>query len=447
MKTRFTRSALALAAGLGLGTPAGAAITVDSDPVLFWNDLAIKTVGGNPLVQSRVMAILNTAMHDAVNRTYNGANNYYNQGVSAPGGNARAAASMAARDVLVAINGGNPMNVAAYDAALAANLAKVSNNNGARTNGMMTGSAYATAMLSARTGDGSVAPPGFSYTPGNLPGQWRPTPPGFGAAAVPHWGGVKPFLIDSVASFRPAAPPTLDSAEYLAAYNEVKVIGSANATLAERSADQTASALFWDASNGTTWHRIAVDVIADEGKSTLENARIMAKVSAAVADSLTSGFDIKYLHNLWRPVTAIREGDNDGVDATVGDAGWSPLFGTPAHPSYVSTHSMQSGAASAVLLGLGIDEAFTNVIGPDTRMFTSIGQAAQDAADSRLWGGIHFRFDNEIGLSTGQAIGQFALAQDAFNAVPEPASWAMMIAGFGLAGAAVRRRVRVVAFA
>jgi hypothetical protein len=96
---------------------------------------------------------------------------------------------------------------------------------------------------------------------------------------------------------------------------------------------------------------------------------------------------------------------------------------------------------------LGIDEAFSNTIGPDTRDFTGIGQAALDAANSRLWGGIHFRFDNEIGLSTGQAIGHFALAQDEFNAVPEPASWAMMIAGFGLAGAALRRRVRVVAFA
>jgi len=93
-----------------------------------------------------------------------------------------------------------------------------------------------------------------------------------------------------------------------------------------------------------------------------------------------------------------------------------------------------------VLLSLVQDQAFCDTIGPDTRCFTGIGEAAQDAANSRLWGGIHFRFDNEIGLATGQTIGQWALNQPAFNAVPEPASWALMIMGFGMTGGALRRR-------
>jgi len=250
--------------------------------------------------------------------------------------------------------------------------------------------------------------------------------------------------MDSGSQFRPAPPPSLDSAQYLAAYNEVKEIGSA--TSATRTADQTNSALFWDASNGTTWIRIGVDVIADDGLSTFDNARVMAKLSTAVADSLIAGFDAKYTYNFWRPVTAIREGDNDGIAETIGDPGWSPLFNTPAHPSYLSTHSLQSGAASVVLLSLVQDQAFCDTIGPDTRCFAGIGEAAQDAANSRLWGGIHFRFDNEIGLATGQAIGQWALNQAAFNAVPEPASWALMIIGFGLTGGALRRRSVRVAF-
>ena len=430
---------LALATALAWTGPVGAVITIDDDPVLYWNDLAVKTVVTNPLNQARVIAAMNAAIYDAVNRTYNGAGNYYNLGVTAPGGNVRAAASVAAHDVLVSLD---QANAAAYDVALAANLAKIGAGT-AKTNGMATGAAYAAAMLARRQNDGSGAV--VAYVPGDQPGQWRPTPPGFLPAALPHWGAVTPFLLNSGSQFRPAGPPALDSAAYTAAFNEVKELGSA--TSATRTADQTASALFWDISNGTTWIRIATDIIADDGLSTLENARVMAKVSSAVADSLIAGFDAKYTYNFWRPVTAIREGDNDTNPDTVGDANWSPLFGTPSHPSYVSTHSMQSGAASAVLLALVQDQGFCNTIGTDTRCFTSIGQAAQDAANSRLWGGIHFRFDNEVGLATGQQIARWALAQDAFDAVPEPASWAMMIAGFALAGTAMRKRMRSAAYA
>ena len=437
MKSVSIALALALVA-TGTGS-AGAAITIDDDPVLYWNDLAVKMVATNPLNQARIIAAMNAAMHDAVNRTYNGAGNYYNVGVTAPGGNVRAAASVAAHDVLVSLNSAN---TAAYDVALAANLAKVA-PGAAKTNGVATGAAYAAAMLALRQNDGSGAV--VSYTPGNQPGDWRPTPPAFAPAALPHWGSVTPFLLNSGSQFRPGPPPALGSADYTAAYNEVKAIGSA--TSATRTQDQTESALFWDISNGTTWIRIATDVIADDGLSTLENARVMAKVSTAVADSLIAGFDAKYVYNFWRPVTAIREGDNDTNPDTAGDASWSPLFNTPNHPTYVSTHSMQSGAASAVLLSLVQDQSFCNTIGTDTRCFTSIGQAAQDAANSRLWGGIHFRFDNEVGLATGQTVGAWALSQAAFNAVPEPANWALMIAGFGLAGAVMRRRVRRVAYA
>jgi hypothetical protein len=435
MKLSLASSILAFAAGFGLAGPATATISVTSDPILYWNDVAIQLFASGPHIQTRGMAMLNIAMHDAVNRTYKGADNYYNLGVSAPGGNVRAAASVAAHDVLVAVN---PANAAAYDAALASSLALVG-NGAAKTNGMATGAAYANAILLARANDGSGA--SVTYTPGSLPGQWRPTPPGFAPAAATQWGGVTPFMMNSGSQFRPVAPPALDSVAYLAAYNEVKEIGSA--TSATRTADQTASALFWDASNGTTWTRIGLDALADDGKSTIENARIMAKMTTAIADSIIAGFDAKYTYNLWRPVTADREGDNDGVAGTVGDANWSSLFATPPHPSYPSTHSLQSGAASAVLLALIADQSFCNTIGPDSRCFSGIGEAAQDAANSRLWGGIHFRFDNEIGLATGQTIGVWALSQSAFNPIPEPASWALMVAGFAFAGTALRRRRRI----
>lgn len=432
-------AAAALAGLLAAAQPAAAAITVNDDPVLFWNDLAVKLIAAPPPVQARAIAMMNAAMYDAVNRTYNGAGNYYNQNVIAAGGNVRAAASVAAHDVLVAVN---PANAAAYDAALASSLALVGNGT-AKQDGMATGAAYAAAMVSLRQNDGSNA--AVNYVPGNQPGQWRPTPPGFAAAALPQWGGVTPFLLNSGSQFRPGPPPGLNSPEYLAAYNEVKEVGALNS--ATRSVDQTNSALFWDASTGTTWIRIGIDIIADDGLSTLENARVMAKLSTAVADSFISVWDAKYTYNFWRPVTAIREGDNDGVPGTVGDPAWSPLFGTPAHPSYAAAHATQSGAAAAVLLSLVADQPFCNTIAGDTRCFSGIGQAAQDAGFSRLWGGIHWRFDVETGLVLGDRVGQWALSRAAFNPVPEPASWALMIAGFACAGVALRRRKVRVAYA
>lgn len=439
MNIRLLTSVAAFAAGFGLAGAASAAITIDGDPVLYWNDLAVKTVGGAAPNQARVIAMMNTAMHDAINRTYNGADNYYNVGVNAPGGNLRAAAAVAAHDVLVAVN---PSQAASYDNALASSLSLIGAGS-AKTSGMATGAAYAQAMITARANDGSGTV--VNYVPGNQPGQWRPTPPGLAAPVLPQWGGVTPFLLSSGSQYRPAPPPALGSAEYLAAYNEVKEIGALNS--ATRTQDQKESALFWDVSNGTTWIRIGVDVIADDGLSSLESARVMAKLSTAVADSFISVWDAKYTYNFWRPVTAIREGDSDGVADTLGDANWSPLFATPAHPSYAAAHAIQSAAAAGVLLDLVADQAFCNTIAGDTRCFTSIGQAAQDAGYSRLWGGIHWRFDVETGLAMGDKVGKWTLAQGAFNAVPEPASWAMMIAGFGLAGTVARRRRVMVAYA
>jgi hypothetical protein len=433
------KTALALATALAWAGPISAAITVNDDPVLYWNDLAVSTFGGNPLTQSRAVAMVNTSMYDAVNRAYNGAGNYYNQGVTAPGGNVRAAASVAAHDVLVAVD---PSHAGTYDAALASSLALVGAGT-AKANGQATGAAYAAAMLANRQNDGSTA--SVPYTPGTLPGQWRPTPPANAPAAAPQWADVKPFLMASNDQFRAGPPPALTSAQYTAAFNEVKAIGAHDSAI--RTADQTNSALFWDTSNGLTWIRFGIDVIADDHLTTLNNARVLAKLSTAIADSFVSVWDTKYEYNFWRPITAIREAGTDGNDDTDADASWSPLFGTPNHPSYSSAHSIQSGAAAAVLLDLVADQAFCNTIGPDTRCFSGIAQAAQDAADSRLWGGIHWRFDNEAGLSAGGAIGRWTLAQSAFNGVPEPASWALMIAGFGLAGAALRRRSLRVAHA
>ncbi len=433
---RLSRIAAAAAAMILVqGTPAAAAITVDDDPILFWNQRILDLgTSLSPLAQTRIYAIMNIAMHDSVNATAGHLNNPYLRGVANSGGDSRAAASQAARDVLVALNA---PNAAQYDAALASSLALVA-DGAAKDAGIETGKAYAAAILAKRASDGATA--SVPYVPTGAPGNWVPTSPS--PPAAPHWGDVDPFLMLSGDQFRAAAPPALDSAEYAAAYNEVKEIGSA--TSLTRTADQTASALFWDAANGAPWLQIGVLVAENSGMSTLELARSFALLGTGMADALIAGFDGKYEYAFWRPITAIRNGDIDGNAATDVDLTWQSLFAAPNHPSYPSTHSMLSGVGSEILISLfGDDHQFEFAIGGDTRAFTSVSQAAYDGAYSRIWGGIHFSFDSVAGLQGGAAIGQWALNGNTFNAVPEPATWAMLISGFGMIGIMARSRRRV----
>jgi hypothetical protein len=434
---KYIRS-VAFALALGMSGVAPAAIIVTSDPILFWNERATTLMGGGPPAQTRAYAMMNVAMFDAVNSVLGGPNRFYTSGVSGSGGDIRAAVSQAAFGVMSVLDA---PNIASYQAALASSLALV-DDPAAKALGIATGAAYADAVLSMRSTDRSNMP--VPYVPTGAPGDYALT--GAGNAAVPHWGDVTPFVMSSGDQFRASPPPALDSAEYAAAFNEVKEIGSA--TSATRTPDQTASALFWDAANGSPWMRIGLAVAEDEGLSTLDNARTFSLLSTGLADALIAGFDSKYEHRLWRPVTAIREGDLDGNAATEADPGWNSLFAAPLHPSYVSTHSTLSGVGATILSSaFGDDEGFTITIAGDTRSFTGLVQAARDGADSRLWGGIHFRFDNEAGLLMGRQIARNALASGAFGAVPEPASWALMISGFALVGAVMRRPARKIGFA
>ncbi|HEX7947909.1 MAG TPA: PEPxxWA-CTERM sorting domain-containing protein, partial [Phenylobacterium sp.] len=264
-------------------------------------------------------------------------------------------------------------------------------------------------------------------------------------AALPGWGAVDPWLLNSGDQFRPGPPPAIGSVAYAAAYNEVMAVGSA--TSATRTADQTASAQFWAAASGTgPWIQAGLDVAQTAGLSTLENARLFATLSTAIADVAIATWDSKYAYDYWRPVTGIRNGDLDGNDATVADPSWNPLIVTPAFPSYFSAHAAVAGAASTILGSfLGDGHSFCLMASGATRCFSGYEQAATDAANSRLWGGIHWSFDNATGLATGRAVANYALASKAFDAVPEPSAWGVMIMGFGLVGRLLRRRREAIA--
>jgi hypothetical protein len=219
--------------------------------------------------------------------------------------------------------------------------------------------------------------------------------------------------------FLPAAPPLLSSTDYARALNEVKEIGSATSTT--RTADQTAIAQFWANGPGTStppghWNIVADIVSQTQGNSLEDNARLFAMLNVAMADAGISSWDAKYEHDMWRPITAIREAETDGNAATAEDAAWTSLLTTPAFPTYTSGHSTFSGAGAAVMKAFFGTDRIAFVIPSESsevadRSFRSFTQAAEESGLSRIYGGIHFSFDNMAGLTSGEQIGRYVASK------------------------------------
>lgn len=308
-------------------TPA-LAVPASGDPVRFWNEVMLGA-SFNP-GQTRPAALLNVAMHGAVNATSGKPDYTYVTGVPNMGGDTRAAASRAAHDILVSQY---PARAAEFAAKLAESLALVPDGD-AKTRGIATGAAFAAATLAKRADDGTfdVVP----YAPSGLPGRWAPTPPGFvNPPVTPQQRYVDSFLTLGPDQFRAAPPPAIDSAEYAAAFNEAKAIGAAGS--ATRTADQTASAQYWAAATGPgPWLRMAIDQGEAAGLTTLESARLFARLAATIQDTGVAVWDSKYEYDYWRPVTGIRAADTDGNPDTLPDLTWTPLITTPPHPTWAS---------------------------------------------------------------------------------------------------------------
>ena len=353
---------------------------------------------------------MHLAMFDAVNGIDRTSEQYLVRSDVPASASREAAASAAAHRVLAALF---MSSAGDFDALHAQVLATVPDSP-RKSRGAAWGEYVAEQLLAARLNDNSdvVVPP----PAGSGPGIWVPTPPLFAPYLLPQWGMVAPFAMPAGAHFRPAGPPALDSAAYAGAYDEVKAYGATASAV--RTPDQTQIALFWADGAGTEtpaghWNSIAREVAAVRGNTMEQNARLFALLNAAMADAAICAWDAKYQFNNWRPVTAIRNGDTDGNPATAGDPSWTSLIVTPPFPDYVSGHSTFSAAAARVLaLFYGTDRiAFAT--GSDslptvTRSFTSFSAAAAEAALSRVYGGIHFRFASDDGMAAGLEIGEWA---------------------------------------
>jgi hypothetical protein len=216
----------------------------------------------------------------------------------------------------------------------------------------------------------------------------------------------------SGSQFRVAAPPPLTSEEYRQAFEEVRLLGDVDSLV--RTADQTEIALLWNDGAGTEtppghWQHIGQILAAAEGNSLLENARLFALLSIAQADAAIVSWDNKYYYDHWRPYTGIVHADTDGHPGTAPDPAWFNLITTPPFPTYTSGHSTFSGASSRILAHFyGSDDlafsAPTDGLPGVTRSFTSLSQAAEEAGQSRIYGGIHWQYDNQGGLRSGRAL-------------------------------------------
>ena len=379
-----------------------------SDAVLEWNQIALAatiTAGQGPVPQTRSMAIVQVSMHDAVNAITHQYETYLSHAAPPVGADPEAAAIGAAHAALIRLF---PAQTMALNAARAASFAPRGLTE--LDPGAVFGAGVGAAMFASRTNDGA-AQAQFPYVaPGaGLPGVWVMV--GTAPIVLPGWGNVRPWVLNSGSQFRPDAPPALDSDRYARDYNEVRELGSLNSTV--RTAEQTQIAIFWTGSPSAIWNGVARQVITARNLDLSSTARALALFYLTASDSGIACWDAKYTYNFWRPITAIRNADVDGNDATVAETDWVPLFPTHQHPEYPSGHSTNSGAMAAALTLLFGDDpgapiTATSPTNPGfVRHWTTFSEGVQEVIDARIYSGFHYRTSDDVGAKLGRQVARF----------------------------------------
>ncbi len=400
MPRRFMILAAALAA---LVAPAVAR----ADAVTQWNQNAstalFVTAGQPPQVSVTHLAMVHGAVYDAVNAIDGRHEGYLlTPRAATPFDSKEAAAATAAYRVLLNIV---PAQQAVLDTQYATSLSGIADGS-AKTRGIAVGEAAAAAMIAARTDDGRFG--AYRFPVGSGPGVWKPVLPSFVNDPFAWLKDVRPFLIQSGSQFRSDGPLSLTSLKYAREFDEVKAYGSA--TSMSRSADQTHAARYWAENPPATWSRIFRTLSAQQGLSLEENARLYAMLYLTAADALITVWNDKAHYLFWRPITAIREADTDGNQATAADPAWLPLIPTPPYTEHSSGHAGLSGSIVATLQDFfGTDRiGWTDTNnGGLTRSFTRFSRAIDEVVNARVWSGIHFRTSDEQGAKIGQQVARY----------------------------------------
>lgn len=382
---------------------AGAMAAAQADAVTDWNERscdAVVAAGLPAQPANRVMAIAHTAALQAAER-------FATQDMGPDRRTAMEAAIAGAhRAALLKLL---PAQQALVDRGYEAAMARLP-AGGAKLAGAAAGAQAAAALIAQREDDGAVAPE--TYRPAAMPGRYVPT----ALPAVPQWSQRRPWLMARGDAFRPGPPPVLASERWARDFNETRTLGAR--TGGPRSAEQTEIARFWETTVPPIYHMLARGLAEQPGRDLLRNARLFAALTQGMDDAMIAVFDAKYHHAAWRPVTAIRNADQDGNDATTRDPAWTPLLTTPMHPEYPCAHCVQSGVVAAVLQAEAARGAALPVLRTRSasaqgaeRSWATLDEVVREVGEARIYGGMHFRFSTEAGAELGRRIGALAAAR------------------------------------
>ena len=382
------------------------AAVVRADSVTEWNARACDLVATTNLdtpSANRALAIMHTAIYEAVNaitKKYPASALKLN---ATGGASVDAAVAGASRATLVKL-----VPAKAIDVEVAFQKVMAAIPNGASKDaGVLIGERAANAILASRAEDGFAT--AETYRPYTIAGVYVPT----AIPLVSHWPNRKPWVMTSASQFRPGPPPDLKSDLWARDYNEIKAIGRKDNST--RTKEQTDIARFWEVTGPVIYHVLVKSVADSPGRDVTRNARMFMMVTQATDDAMIAVFDAKYHYNFWRPITAIRNADIDGNNATERDGSWTPFINTPMHPEYPCAHCIVSGAIGTVLepeIGNGTVLSTTSPSANGAkRTWMKIEDFIQEVANGRIYDGVHFRTSTEVGTAMGRQVGKLAVAK------------------------------------
>jgi hypothetical protein len=434
--TQFKRILiLPILLGLTLVAPASATLP-SGNTVQQWNKIAEDTVVGSGAFQGEgyiYMAYTAAAVYDAVVAIQGGFEPYGPSITAPPGASVDCAVIEAGYRTLVNYFPSQAGTLGALYAEALSNFGGCTGDGGA---GTAVGLQAANDIITLRTGDGRLTPIGTTSPFPTLPpaaGVWRLTPP-FLPPQTPWVGNVRRFILESVDQFLPDPPPSLQSDEWVDAFDQTKAYGALTGSL--RSDEQTFIAKFWSANVIRQYNRVGRDIAATRGLSLLDTARLAAMINLVAADAMMSMHHAKYHYLFWRPVTSINgsldatavtndgfgpvPGYDDGNPATVEQAGWRPLLTTPNHPEYPSAHSTLTSAMAEVFRTfLGTSHIDLDIHGFDpagptgnlnaVRHFDMPNDLRQEVMNARIWAGLHYHFSCVAGVALGRQVANFDL--------------------------------------